>query len=334
MSSAAADTSSAPTILGVGISLQLITIFLVGARITTRLRSGKPLQWHDWAILLAEVPSSPLPVLSSLTLQVLSISQLIFVIDATLHGYGRHQQFVAPSNVTAATRSIFMAQVIFFWSVTLVKISVVCLLMSLKRTSRRWNIFFFITLSILLISLIPITATQFLGCQPFAAYWDAQVRLEAVCWPPQAIFGNVVAFSVVQALTDVVFSFIPLTFLIPLHQPLRERVTISILMALGLFASATAIARTVISVIPRPDMFKAEADTTLLALLDFHVGVIAATLPTLKVFFQSYFVGWINSTKNEQSEQDVRAALCELGLLSKAYYPKVRKSSNGDVEVG
>lgn len=55
MSSDGEDTTSAPALLGLSISLQLVTAGLVGARITTRIRSGKTLQWHDWAILMAEV---------------------------------------------------------------------------------------------------------------------------------------------------------------------------------------------------------------------------------------------------------------------------------------
>ncbi|KAF2250162.1 hypothetical protein BU26DRAFT_296769 [Trematosphaeria pertusa] len=307
MASAVDDNSSGPALVGTGIFLQILTACLVAARITTRLSSGKPLQWHDRAILLAEL---------------LSLPQLIFVINATSYGFGSHQQVVSLPNRTAAQRSIFIAQVIWYFSTTLAKVSVVCLLLSLKRTSRAWIIFSYIAISILLCALIPITLTQFLACRPFSVYWDPAVRFQAVCWTRRAIAANVIAFSVIQALSDVVLSLIPLTFLLKLNLPLRERIVISILMGLGLLASATAIARTVIGVKPGPDMFRTDADITLLALIDLHVGIIAATLPTLKAFFEGCLVSIINWSREERTEEEVRATLCKLGLLDQGYDPK------------
>lgn len=54
MDSYVEDTTTAPLLISVGITLQLITIFLVTARMWTRLHSGKTLQLHDWTVLFAE----------------------------------------------------------------------------------------------------------------------------------------------------------------------------------------------------------------------------------------------------------------------------------------
>ncbi|KAF2641119.1 hypothetical protein P280DRAFT_542225 [Massarina eburnea CBS 473.64] len=314
------DTSTAPTMLGLGISLQIITVGLVGVRIKARLQMGKQLQVHDWAILFAELFSLP---------------QLIFIVDAILNGYGRHAPFVPLPNITKALHSVFIAQVIWYWSATLVKVSVVCLILSLRRTSRAWLNFCYTAIVILLSALAMITATQFLACRPLSVYWDPMVGENVVCWPKEALLSMVVGFSVIQALADVVFSFIPLTFLLHLKQPLRQKIIISILMSLGLMASGTAIARTVIGVQSGGDMFRRNADITLLALLDLHVGIIAATLPTLKVFFEGVLVKLVEGTKSEKTEEDVRTAFCEMGLLDMSHYPgklgKGQKSVEGDI---
>jgi hypothetical protein len=51
------DDTIAPLLIGVGFTLQLITASLVSARIIVRLRTGKKLQPHDWAVIVAEVSS-------------------------------------------------------------------------------------------------------------------------------------------------------------------------------------------------------------------------------------------------------------------------------------
>ena len=140
-----------------------------------------------------------------------------------------------------------------------------------------------------------------------------------MCWDRIFIEGNIIAFSTVQVSTDVVFSCFPLTFIVRLNQSLRERVVLSILMGLGLFASATAILRTAIGVSVSKDQFKTGAEISLLALVDLHVGIIAATLPTPKSFFEGLLVRIVNWPKDRKSEEEVRTIMYKMGLLDTLY---------------
>lgn len=198
------------------------------------------------------------------------------------------------------------------------KTSIACLLLSLKH-ERRWRIFLYSTLALLFAALILITLTQFLACDPLAAYWDPALRRTASCWNFRAIEGNVIAFSCAQVLTDIVFSFIPLTFIRHLHRPRRDKIVLTILMGLGILASGTAIARTIIGTVVPKDRFRNDSYISLLAMVDLHVGIMAATLPTLKVFLESLLVRVVEFYKDEKSEEEVRKVLVELGLLDTTY---------------
>ncbi|KAF2178368.1 hypothetical protein K469DRAFT_676102 [Zopfia rhizophila CBS 207.26] len=293
------DTSIAPVFLVGGTMLQVTTIGLVTARIGTRIRSNIGLQCHDWTILLAVI---------------LSIPQYAMIIVSISYGYGRHMQFVPPENRTKAIKLIFYSQVLWYWSITFAKISVACLLLYLK-SERLWNRFLQLTILILVCSAISITLTQFVACRPFSAYWESRAARYAKCWDRRITVGNIIGFSSIQALTDLVFSFIPLTFIVRLNQPIREKMIISFLMSIGLIASAIAILRTVKGLTFPKDYFRNDADISLLAMLDLYVGIIAATLPTLKAFFEGMLVGVVHFFQNDLSEAEIRATLVRLGFL-------------------
>lgn len=288
-------SSTAPSLIGIGTTLQIISLILVAIRISTRTRYGKPLFAHDWAVILAEVghclPRVVTPNTYLRISQILSIPQLVLVILATTYGYGLPTPSVPLENIAIARRYVFVSQVAWYWSCTLVKISVALLLLSLRphnTGSRLWRLSLYTTIAVLILSLLLITGTQFLACLPIAAYWDLSIMATAKCWPVDAIAGTIITFSTVNIAADVVFTCMPLAFLVRLNQPRWQRVVIAVLMSLGLFSSVIAIFRTVVGLemYPEKDQFRSDAQTSFLALVELHVGVVAATLPTLKSFFQ------------------------------------------------
>lgn len=228
-------------------------------------------------------------------------------------------------------RYVFIAQVIFYWSVTMVKISVALLLISLKQYSRSWRIFLYLTIGILTASLILVTLMQFAACSIVASYWDPRLRARAACWSVEAISGVIITFSSVHVAADVIYTFMPLTFIVRLNQPLHQRVIIAILMSLGLFASIAAIFRTIGGMAQDP--LRRNAEITLLAIVEAGLGVIAATLPTLKNFFESCLRALRVTMREEPTEEKTRTKLYEAGLLDELY-EKERRQWGGDVEKG
>ncbi|KAH7109263.1 hypothetical protein B0J11DRAFT_474639 [Dendryphion nanum] len=311
-----ADTSIAPLIIVTSTILQFITTSLVAARVGTRLQSKKPLYSYDWFLVVA---------------QSLSFPAFFLVIAATNHGYGRFRRFVPFPSTVNAMRYIFFAQLIFYWSAALVKISVALLLISLKKFSRPWRIFLYITIGIVSGSLILVTLMQLTACSKISAYWDPRVMARSTCWPGEAIAGIIVAFSAVNIAADVVYTCMPLTFLVRLNQPLHQRIIIAILMSLGLFASLAAIFRTLGGVVRARDVFRNSSNITLLAMVELHMGVIAATLPTLKSFFERVLRGMRISMKQQPTEERAREVLYQAGLLDDMYR-KGRGTVPGKVE--
>ena len=137
------------------------------------------------------------------------------------------------------------------------------------------------------------------------------------CISHEAITGSIVATSAIHVTTDLVFSFIPITFISKLNRPRAEKIFLASMMALGLSASSFAILRTAAAnlIYTSPDVFRTTVMPTLWAMLELEIGLIAATIPTLKSFMQRSLVQLGHLFYEEQTEEQMRSRLVQLGYL-------------------
>ncbi|KAF2733385.1 hypothetical protein EJ04DRAFT_468577, partial [Polyplosphaeria fusca] len=299
------DTTAAPVLLGVAGMLLLISMGLLAARLWSRLRPFRRLYWDDWTVIAATL---------------LALVNYILLSVAVVYGLGRHARFVVFQRRRTSLELIFYDQVIWYWSITLVKLSVACLLYRLKRASRRWRIFLLTIMSILLSAVIVQTVFQFTQCRPFSVYWDPRVLFAATpvkCFRRSVINTNIVAFSCVQVGADIVFSLIPIIFIRKLNRPKREKILLAMLMGLGLFASMAAIVRTLYlqQVYNTRDLFRTNVSIVLWASIEQAFGLIAATIPTLRAFLEKSVIRVGMFFYDEKSEVVVRGRLVAFGLL-------------------
>jgi len=237
-----------------------------------------------------------------------------------LNGLGRHTRFVPFPQRLAALRLLFISQVFWYWSITLVKLSVALLLLRLKHT-RPWRIFLYSLIVLSLLAVIVQTCFQFLQCQPFSVYWDPRVFRTTPggvrCFRRAIINANIITFSSIQVGLDLVFSFIPIIFIRKLNRPRREKIFMCVLMGLGLFASCAAIVRTLSlqSFYTNSDSFRSNVGVVLCAVLEVQFALIAATIPTLKAFMERSLVRFGLRVYDENTEEQVRGELVKLGFL-------------------
>lgn len=134
--------------------------------------------------------------------------------------------------------------------------------------------------------------------------------------PLRVINGTIIAHNAVHVSTDLVLSFVPITFIRKLNRPRREKIFLAMLMSMGLFASLFAILRTVtLRNFTKDDFFRGQVMPTLWGTLELEVALIAATVPTLRNFVQRALMRLGSYFYEEQSETMVRGRLVELGFL-------------------
>lgn len=315
------NDTQAPMLLGISGSLLLIALLLISARIWSRMRPTPKLHADDWTAIAATVLAS---------------AKYVVVCLACSYGFGRRAEFVSPGSRVSAMRLIFICQVIWYWSIALVKISVALLLLRIKP-SRAWRIFLYGTIVMLLVTAVVQTCFQFLQCRPFKSYWDpsAFITGRVRCIPPNAITGNIIAGSAVHISTDLIYSFIPIAFIRKLNRPRGEKIFLGVLMGLGLFASTFAFLRTVgiNKFYASQDIFRISVMPTLWAMLEQEVALIAATIPTLKNFMQRSLIKLGQSFYDAESETQVRDRLVGMGFLETGPSTTKRKPSAPEVDV-
>lgn len=254
-------------------------------------------------------------------MQLLAVVNYIILAAAVIHGLGRHARFVRFSRRKSALELLFISQVVWYWSITLVKLSVAILLLRLKR-SRNWRFLMYGIMTLLLLVAIMATCFQFLQCRPFSIFWDPGVlrRGRLQCFSRKAIDGNIVVFSSVQVSVDLIFSFIPITFIAKLNRPRREKVFMCVLMGLGLFASVAAIVRTLYirNINRTTDFFRMNVSVALWAVIEQQFALIAATIPTLKAFLEKSLLKLGLFFYDEKSETEVRSVLVQYGFLDES----------------
>ncbi|KAF2685096.1 hypothetical protein K458DRAFT_300834 [Lentithecium fluviatile CBS 122367] len=296
------NSTTAPMLLGLGSALLFISICLLMARMWSRLRPWR-LKLDDWAVLGATL---------------LAVVQHILLGVSVFNGLGRRSRFVPFPQRRASLRLLFISQVFWYWSITFVKLSVALLLLRIKHT-KRWRIFLYLIMALSVIAVIIQTCFQFLQCRPFSVYWDPRVfRMgEVRCFRRSVINGNIVAFSSVQVALDLIFSFIPITFIRKLNRPRREKIFMCVLMGLGLFASCAAIIRTTTlqGFYTSGDIFRTNVTIALWAIVELQFALIAATMPTLKSFMEKTLVRIGLFFYDEGTEEQVRGKLVQFGLL-------------------
>ncbi|QDS78057.1 hypothetical protein FKW77_003374 [Venturia effusa] len=202
---------------------------------------------------------------------------------------GRHVQYITKAQLERAGQLGFISMVLWIWALTALKISVCLMLLRIKQTTR-WK------------------AVQ---CIPVEANWTMSLRMSGHnCWSEQkqeivtyAVSGKqrvrlvskkfvpVNGYAGLFAITDIACALLPLLFILKIDRPLRERLTLSLLMAMGLFACACGIVKTCLvrgSLITR-DPIWGGSSTALWTYAEEYIGIIAANIPCLKSLLEAFF---------------------------------------------
>lgn len=258
-------SNKAAIYLGPIISFGIVALFLVIARIYTRLKRTQRLQIDDWLIVIAEP---------------LSLTGICIAIAATAYGWGKPSAYFTPENRKETLRLQFALQTVWLITLWLVRLSVACSLLRFG-TERvwRWPLYFIMGLQTLISASYLVI--QFAECTPISSNWDTGV--EAKCWNLGAIVNYGWAIAGVYIAMDLTLSLMPIRLIRTLNRSLSEKILIGGLMSLGLLATATNCAKmTTFSTFGEGDVMQATIMPSLWAKLEEQVGIIASSVPWLK----------------------------------------------------
>lgn len=196
--------------------------------------------------------------------------------------------------------------------VSLVKISIAYFLLRLvtkkiyKRCLHGFNIF-------MVLFTIACLGTLIFQCIPVAAAWDLRLRKPpfgtgtGTCFSPQTftsiglmntgnyhsphtpVFIIANTHPAVTIATDFLFAIVPIPLIWQLQLNMRSKMALICILALGAFAGVAAIIKSELqkTVLADPDPYIKDS-FTLWRFIEFDVGIIAASLPSLRPLFTRF----------------------------------------------
>ncbi|EKG14300.1 hypothetical protein MPH_08480 [Macrophomina phaseolina MS6] len=184
-----------------------------------------------------------------------------------------------------AEKFLFIGQPAFAWALACTKISIVCMLFRIQ-TGIHWRRFLSIMIVVQVLTAITTNVFQFSLCKPLPAIWDHTIKNPKCI--VAAIHISIVVTSIVTILTDVILSLLPLTFIMHMQLPPREKIALACLMGLGLVASGASIYKTFLAKDygVTGDTLRDAVGLALCSMMELQLGILAACIPCLRQFME------------------------------------------------
>lgn len=276
------DETYAPQLLAVDGTMYGLAMLCVLLRIYVRVVMLKTFGLDDWVMVFAA-----------------ALSTTIFAMFVTLTkiGLGHHAEYF-----TYVRMDMFMPLFKILWwyawlvviAYSAIKISIALFLLRLADHRRKWRWVLYGIIVVLVLFTIGSVLSLILQCRPIAAAWDFSLRPpagNAVCYD-QDIYRNTGVFnSVFNLVSDLILALLPIPMVWKLQTNIRTRISLCIVLGLGLFACATAVYKIPLqyNFFDEPDFSGKGAWYYIWQQLEMNVGIIAACLPTLKPLAADFF---------------------------------------------
>ncbi|KAF2399305.1 hypothetical protein EJ06DRAFT_522802 [Trichodelitschia bisporula] len=293
-----------PAYLGVTTFLFLLSLLTYALRLWNRLKPHPSLGWDDLAISLAMV----------LAMATWGCSTALIMFTG-----GKHVEYVDLDKMMRAARLGFAIMPLWIWSVTMVKISVCLMLLRIKR-ERMWQRGLLGLIGVLLVIAVAGMVSQLLQCRPLRANWNIYLKLEGGhCWDNSVLETVTYVLSALFGTTDLVCAFLPLFFIRQLNRPLREKIVLALLMALGLLAAACSIVKAVLlkKLLNSADPLWDGEAIGIWTYSEVYIGIIAANIPCLRSLLEKVFTLIAGSQAISRKATIGPIASAEAGVLGR-----------------
>ena len=142
-----------------------------------------------------------------------------------------------------AQKFLFLSQPPYAWALVSAKLSIIWMLIRLRRSHRTWSFFLYFMMAFVLCTCITMNVFQFSLCKPLAALWDHTIA-NPVCLPPSVAQTSIYVTAAATIVTDFILSSLPIIFIVHIQRPWRERIALIGVMSLGIIASVASIVKT------------------------------------------------------------------------------------------
>ncbi|KAF2440319.1 hypothetical protein P171DRAFT_524396 [Karstenula rhodostoma CBS 690.94] len=262
------------------ISVTIVAFLTVALRVFTRIHVTKSgLAMDDYMVLIA---------------MALSFGLLGMNFKHMAVGLGYHSWDIPMTDYMVPFQIYTLAgTMVYSLSLAFSKISILFLYLRLS-TVRWFRLLVWILLGIVIAYAIIYNLMSLFGCRPIAASWDLSLATTAKCLDQLTKY---MALSVLNIIIDVFELVLPIPIVVPLQMSNRQKASVCLMFATGIFVCAAALKRTLLlkPLMTAPDYTWAAVEQFQWCFVEVNAGVVCASVPALKSFFARYLPGLISS---------------------------------------
>ncbi|EPE25197.1 hypothetical protein GLAREA_11778 [Glarea lozoyensis ATCC 20868] len=271
-------STNAPSILAINGALCGVTLLVVLARFYVRSVMLKSVGADDWFMGLA---------------MACGVGTFVCFIGETHHGIGMNSDAIPFAETIKQLHWNFFHSIIVTVGISFIKLSIAFFLLRLVP-SKKYKMFLYCTIAFLAAFLLTSAFTIIFACLPVRANWDLVLAKTAKCYSKDTFTAIGLFNSSINIITDVLFATLPIPMVWNLQVNMRTKLSLVVILSLGLFACAAAIVKTVLQSKLYVTPNTTRNDTYFIwNSVELYIGILAASLPSLRPLFKSF----LDSTK-------------------------------------
>ncbi|KAJ4416172.1 hypothetical protein N0V82_006932 [Gnomoniopsis sp. IMI 355080] len=266
------------------IIFQVLTWISVALRAYVRVCLTKNFQTDDWLMLVAQ---------ANFTVSCAFIAAGLTV------GLGHHNAVLPTWEEILALKALATAT--YISNMMFIKLSIGVFLLRLAVQRRyRWTIWG--SMGIIASMSSALFLWDIFQCNPVAAQWDYTIP-NHTCASTTQVVNVAYALSVLSILSDWLFALLPIPMLWKATMTKHAKITVSIVLSLGIFASIATLIRVkfLVDLTDTDDILYAGTNPMVWTLVEPGVAIIAASLVTIRPLLRQMRFKGFESTQRSRS---------------------------------
>lgn len=229
---------------------------------------------------------------------VIALLACIALIVATFfqaqHGLGKHISELGPQEVSEMLKCLWVAILVYNIALTSIKVSIVLqyLRVFVGKSIRFWC---WATIALVTAYGLNTVFTAIFTCVPVNTFWLGGGK----CIPKKFLWFFNAAFNI---LTDIIILILPMPVLSSLRLPLKQKIGLMFVFALGGFVCLVSVLRlhSLYIVSTSDDMTWDNADPAIWSNIEVTTGIICACMPATKALISRFFPHLLSTNHSRQ----------------------------------